>query len=473
MIDGFTSGLKMQINKTAMPKVTVYIPTHNYGRFLPKAIKSVLGQKFHDWELIVINDGSTDNTREILKTYEKNPRIKIIHQQKKGLAISNNIAIRLSSGKYIMRLDADDYLDENALLVLSNILDTHPDVGLVYPDYYRVDEQGKIIDIERRKKVGDEVTLLDIPAHGACTMIRKSCLIELGGYNETLPCQDGFDLWIRFINKFKPYNVNVPLFYYRQHAGSLTQDKRKILLARYKAKRDFVKNSFGKNMPKILAIIPVRKRSSTFFDSALEDFAGRPLIDYTISEALKTRLLDKIVVTSDDEQVIKHAKGFNKVIAIKRPVELSLPNSRIEPTVEYVLKFLKNKQRYYPDAVMLLYIHTPLRKAMHIEKAIDTMLIFNADSVISVCEDINFYYQHTKHGLTPLVKKRVLRLERDALYRENAAIYLSRVAAIKKGNFLGNKVSHITMLPEESIKLDTEFNYWLARKVIKEWEKKR
>lgn len=456
-----------------MPKVTVYIPTHNYAKFLSQAINSVIKQKFDDWELIVIDDGSTDNTRDILKAFENHPKIKIIYQERKGLAVTNNIALRLSQGEYIMRLDADDYLDENALLVLSNILDTHHKVSLVYPDYYRMDEQGEIIDIERRKKIGEEVTLLDLPAHGACTMIRKSCLIELGGYNETLSCQDGYDLWIRFINRYKPYNVNTPLFYYRQHTRSLTQDKRKILMARYLAKRNFVKTKFGKNIPRVLAIIPVRKQSGILSDAALKDMAGKPLIYYTISEALKTDLLDKIVVTTDDEEVLKYIEGFPKILGIRRPAELSMPNSRIEPTVEYILDFLKENKNYHPDAVILLYIHSPLRKTMHIEKAIDTMLIFDVDSVVSVCEDINFYYRHTKQGLSPLSKRRLLRLERDALYRENGAIYLSRISSIKKDNFLGTKIGHITMLSEDSIKIDSEFNYWLAERIIKEWEASR
>ena len=453
-----------------MPKVTVYIPTHNYGRYVGRAIESVVNQKFDDWELIVIDDGSTDNTTMVLKEFTDHPKIKIIHQEKKGLTVTNNIALRLSQGKYIIRLDADDYLDENALLVLSNILDTHPDVGLVYPDYYRVDEEEEIIDIERRKKIDEEVSLLDLPAHGACTMIRKSCLIELGGYNETLPCQDGYDLWIRFIDKYKPYNVNIPLFYYRQHSRNLTQDKRKILSARHWAKRNYVKAKFGENIPKVLAIIPVRKQSNILSDSALKDIAGKPMIYYTITEVLKTNLLDKVVVTSDDDEVLKYVGNFPTIIGIKRPPELSLPNSRIEPTVDYILTFLKKNQNYYPNVVMLLYIHTPLRKYIHIEKAIDTMLIFNVDSVVSVSEDLGFYYRHVKNGLAPLTKRRLLRLERDALYRENGAIYLSKISAIKKNNFLGEKIGHIVMLPEESVKIDCEFNYWLAEKIIKEWE---
>lgn len=456
-----------------MPKVTVYIPTHNYGRYLTRAVNSVIKQKFNSWELIVINDGSTDNTPDVLKKFSSHPKIKIIHQEKKGLTISNNIALRLSHGKYIIRLDGDDYLDENALLVLSNILDAHDDVGLVYPDYYRIDTSGKIIDIERRKKLGKEVNLLDLPAHGACSMIRKSHLLELGGYDETLPCQDGYDLWIRLISKYKPYNVNIPLFYYRQHQCSLTRDKGKILSVRRRIKRNFVKTKFSGNIPKVLAIIPARRQSNICTDLALEKISGKPLIDYTISESLKTNLLDRIVVTSDDEEILKHARRCPKVLTVSRPGELSLPNSRIEPTVSFVLNFLKKKYKYRPDAVMLLYIHSPLRKYIHIEKAIDTMLIFNAESVVSVCEDSSFSYRHTKNGLTPLVKRRLLRLERDSLYKENGAIYLSRISAIKKDNFLGSRVSHITMLPQESVKIEDKFDHWMAGKIIEEWKNKK
>lgn len=456
-----------------MPKVTVYIPTHNYGRYIRKCIDSVLKQKFSDWELIIINDGSTDNTKQLLNNYTANKKIKIIHQEKNGLTVTNNIALRLSTGEYIIRLDADDYLDENALLVLSNILDSYPEVGLVYPDYYRVNENGEIIDIQRRKKIGQEDRIFDLPAHGACTMIRKSCLLDLGGYNESLTCQDGYDLWIRFIGKYRPYNINVPLFYYRQHSRSLTQDKSKVLAARHKAKREFVRTKFGKHIPKVMAIIPTRQETNSPFDYALKNFAGKPLIYYTLSEALKTDLLDKIVVTSDDEKALKYTSGFNRLITIKRPTHLSLPNSPIEPTVNHVLNFLKRNRNYEPYAIMLLYIHTPLRKCMHIENAIDTLLIFNTDSVISVCEDTNFYYRHAKHGLSPLVKQRCLRLERDALYRENGAIYLSRLPCINKDSFLGKKVGHITMLPEESIKIDSELNYWLAEEIIQKWQKER
>ena len=199
-----------------MIKVTVYIPTHNYGKYIGKAVESVLRQTMIDWELIIIDDGSIDNTNKILAQYKTHPKIKIIEQENKGLNTTNNIALRLANGKYIIRLDADDYFDENILLVLSNVLDTKPQVGLVYPDYYHINQKDQVIEIIRRKKIGEEVDLLDLPAHGACTMIRKQCLLDLKGYEEEFSCQDGYDLWLKFIKRYKPYNVNIPLFYYRQ-----------------------------------------------------------------------------------------------------------------------------------------------------------------------------------------------------------------------------------------------------------------
>ena len=129
------------------------------------------------------------------------------------MAVTNNVAIRLARGGYIMRLDADDFLDENCLGLLSNVLDTKPEVGLVYPDYYHVDEDGEVIELVRRKKIGEEVELLDLPAHGACTMIRRDVLLRLGSYSEKFSCQDGYDIWLKMVHSCHPYNVNLPLFY--------------------------------------------------------------------------------------------------------------------------------------------------------------------------------------------------------------------------------------------------------------------
>ena len=99
--------------------VTIYIVNHNYGRFLEECINSVKKQNYSNIEILLIDDGSTDKESEsLLKRYEEDPDIFVIRQENLGLTSSNNVALKNSTGTYIMRLDADDYLDPNALMIL-------------------------------------------------------------------------------------------------------------------------------------------------------------------------------------------------------------------------------------------------------------------------------------------------------------------------------------------------------------------
>lgn len=445
------------------PKVTVYITNHNYGRFVAQAIESVLAQKFSDWELIIIDDGSTDGSEAIIRGYEDSPKIRVVFQENRGLTLSSNIALRLSRGKHIMRLDADDYLDENALLVLSNILDTHPEVGLVYPDYYRVDEHGEILSIERRNKVGKEILLYDVPAHAACTMIRKECLLELGGYSEDISCHDGYDLWLRFIEKFSVYNVNVPLFYYRQHARSLSRNRERVLHTRRWIKRRHIEERKKKSV-NVVAVIPVRGSDYEEPAYALRRIADRPLIDYTLEAVLESQAFKHVVVVSEDEAVLNYVQSVPGVSVMKRPSELARRNTPIAPTVRFVLDHLENPQA--TDAFMLLYVNSPLRRDTHIRNAIDTMLIFDVDSVISVYEDLSNHYLHVGTGLRPLFQRRTLRLEKEALWVENGAIYLSKVGNLRESDYLGKKIGHIVMLRHEGMQIDTEEDFRLVEYML-------
>ncbi len=443
---------------------------YNYGRYIRQAVDSVLKQTFRDWELLIINDGSTDDTRDVLGIYQGRENIRIIHQENQGLTVSNNIALRLANGSYIMRLDADDFLDENALLVLSGALDAHEDVGLVYPDYFLVDEHGEVLELVRRKKIGEEVDLLDLPAHGACTMIRKECLLSLGGYDEQFQCQDGYDLWIRFLEQYQPYNVNVPLFYYRRHSESLTRNDERILSTRRRIKRNFVESRLNGKTPRVLAVVPAIRHSNVYQGIALKEIAGRPLIWHTLFEAGRTNMLDRVVVSTDDQGVIDYVnRAFPDVGTVFRPPEISRPHTRIGPVLVHVLDQLAFRDGYRPDAVMLLYVNAPLRRKRHIEKAIDTLSIFDLDSVVSVCEELAYCYRHERNGLVPLQKTRKLRLEREGLYKENGAVLLTLSDHIGREEILGRRIGHITMLPEESIRIISRFTFWEAEKILQEW----
>lgn len=450
-----------------MAKVSVIIPVYNYGEFLKKAIESVLAQNFEDYELIIVNDGSTDNTSEVLKAYEGMNKIKLItHKKNQGLVRSCHEAIEASTGEYIIRLDADDYFDENALLVLAKVLDSNPEIGLVYPDYLLVSREGKIIDYVRLPKVNEEVKVLDIPANGAGAMFRRSCYEAVGGYDLSLRCQDGYDLWLKFLNRFRVYNVNLPLFYYRRHGSSLTSDNERILRTRRYIKQKFISEELKGPKPKALGIIPARAHDYCDY-LAIRKLGNKPLIAYTIEEALKARALDRVVVTTEDEKIAGIAANYS-VEVIMRPIELTqLP---VEESVLYVLDSLREKD-YTPALVAILHVNTPFKKEEHITEAINTLLIYGVDSVVSVCEDLWVHYQHGSYGLTQLFERRLLRQEREALYRENGAIFVSETRVITRENFLGRKIGHIVMTLEESLRIDSEFGFWLAEQIMREGQK--
>ena len=110
----------MKSSNLSTPLVSVYIVNHNYGDFLEIAINSVLNQTLTNYEIIFIDNGSTDSSRKKLEGFYSNPKIRIILQKNMGLNAANNVALKFAKGKYIIRLDADDYFDKNALEILSS-----------------------------------------------------------------------------------------------------------------------------------------------------------------------------------------------------------------------------------------------------------------------------------------------------------------------------------------------------------------
>ena len=239
--------------------ISVYIPSHNYGKYVEEAISSVFSQSMTDWELILINDGSLDKTNVIFEAYAKHPRVRVFNVDGIGLPKTSNLALSVARGRYLIRLDGDDIFDENILLVLSNYLENNSDCALVFPDYYLMDELGNVYSHEWRRKLNTKDKLLDEPPNGACTMARISALKEVGGYREDLGAQDGLDLWLKIKNKYKTASVNLPLFYYRRHGKNLTEQPIKITNARRTLKKDGAKDLVKEKTP-VIAVIPCREK---------------------------------------------------------------------------------------------------------------------------------------------------------------------------------------------------------------------
>ena len=452
------------------PKVTVYVPCHDYGRFLAQAVDSVLRQSYEDWELIIVDDGSTDETASVADGYRARlgDRIRVLrHAPARGLRACANLALDAARGEYVMRLDADDFLDDSALLVLVDHLDRHPDVGLVYPNYTYVDEQGAILGVERRKRIGEEVVLLDLPAHGAGTMVRKRVLKSVGGYSEAYDAQDGLELWLKVVRRYGVANVSTPLFFYRQHETSLSRDADRMLAARQQITRALAARHDGPVTPRIGVIIPARNTRGPLQGIVLAPFAGRPLIEYTVEAARQAGPWDTVFVTTDDAEVVEHCRGMG-VGAGLRPPELSEPRARLSEVTYEAVTRLESQASTYVDVVVVLSVHSPLRRAAHIRKAVDTLLLHDVDSVVSVYEDYDLHFLHGRDGLEPLNKGMLqrLRLEREALYVDNGAIRVLWRDVLTAADLYGRRVGHVVMPWRESFQIKSPFDAWLIESII-------
>jgi len=432
---------------TRTPLVTVYITNYNYGKFIKESIESVLNQKFRDFELIIIDDGSIDNSKEIIEQYRNHPKVTIVYQENKGLNVTNNIAIKLALGKYIMRLDADDYLNENALTILSQKLESDENLALVFPDYYLVDKNGEIIAEEKRHDF-TKVTMFDQPAHGACTMIRKDVLVEIGGYSEEFNRQDGYELWIKVIKNKKVANVSLPLFYYRQHEESLTKNKEKLYNTRHEIIKKHVKN-FDIKSKEHIAIVPIRDKDK--HPMCLKKFADTTILDITINNLLKTENISKIIVTTPNEVIITYLndKYGSRTTLDLRPSELAMLNTKLESTLEYLIKKYNLEKS---DTISIINYEYPLRKSFYIDKAINTLYLFDAKSTISVVQESANFYLHKGDGLEPFSSNSDLRLERDFIYKEAGGIHTVKTEYfLKDKKIISDKSTHI-ILDENSAK---------------------
>jgi CMP-N-acetylneuraminic acid synthetase len=447
--------------------VTVYITNYNYGKYIKKAIESVFQQTFQDYELIIIDDGSIDKSMEIISFYEGRKNVRVVIQDNKGLTVSNNIALKLSNGKYIMRLDADDYLEPNALSVLVEILENDDNIALVFPDYFEVDEDGNLLRHVLRHDFAKNVTLYDQPAHGACTMIRTAILREVGGYDEAFLMQDGYDLWMKVIYKYSVRNVNKPLFNYRKHSLSLTKNENTLLKTRYSIIKKHVEMR-GLTTPSVLAVIPVRGTEVDSRSLPLELLGDRCLIDWTIDAALNCDEIGMVIVTTTDQKVLDHVENryCGKVICHKRTIESSRINTPIEQTLVEVLSCYYSAGYTGQGGIIILTIENPFRDSMYISKAINIKQLHDVDVVIGVRMDDDTFYMHDGSGLKPRTPDK-FRLERDELYRNVGGFSLFDIGFFyKEKTLVTGRFGHIILDQKAAFKIRSELDWIIARAIV-------
>jgi glycosyltransferase involved in cell wall biosynthesis len=211
------------------------MPVYNGGKYLRPAIDSVLAQSFRDFELIIVNDGSTDDTQAIIESYQ-DPRIVAVVQKNQGVARSLNNGLAIAKGKYVRRHDADDTSTPDAFLPQVDFMESQPDYIMVSNQVAFMSSRGKIAwkyRMPHNNYFGNQpyrdLSIDDFrpdnssPVIHATVCYRLKDVLELGGYRTQFIVSEDNDLWIRMVEKFRIAVLNRCNYFVRLHGHSATQ----------------------------------------------------------------------------------------------------------------------------------------------------------------------------------------------------------------------------------------------------------
>ncbi len=211
-----------------MPKVSIVIPAYNSLKFLPETMESVFRQTFKDFEVIVVNDGSSDDTEHWVSQIA-DPRIKLICQENKGLSGARNTGITHASGEYIAFLDADDLWEATKLEKQVLCLEENSEIGLVYTWVALIDENskftGRVFKNYAENDVWHQLIEHNIVESGSVAMVRRQCFETCGVFDRNLRSfVEDWDMWLRIASRYPFKVLKEPLVYYRQHSTSASRN---------------------------------------------------------------------------------------------------------------------------------------------------------------------------------------------------------------------------------------------------------
>lgn len=356
-------------------KVSIIIPCYNYGRYLTDAVESVVQQTFQDFEIIIVNDGSTDETEYVAESLVKkyhNYRIVLINQENSGKpAISRNIGIAASKGQYILCLDADDKIASTMIKECLKVLENNPTFSIAYTD--RLDFEG----VEEVVQAGDyNFDKLKYENHiSYCAVYRREVWDQVGGYRPNVTGCEDWDFWVAAgARGFNGYHISKPLFKYRRHdTGRFQNSKRymevikaqiilnnseaysqeeieeaKNLLLGADQNRNPIQERVAKSAPKVSVIVPTYNRPETL-SIALKSVLNQAYQDF------------EIIVINDGGVDIKNLiDDLNKeknIIYLNHATNRGLPaarNTGIRASRGKYISYLDDDDIFYPEHLKTL-----------------------------------------------------------------------------------------------------------------------
>lgn len=220
-------------------KISVIMPCHNGERFLRSAVESVLRQSYDNFEIIFINDGSTDATEKIVCSFSDS-RLKYFYQNKRGVSRARNYGIKLSNGEFIALLDSDDLWSVEKLELLVKRINRGKETYFLHSSYYVINEKDDIIGKIKLTQTSDILRRLllegNIIGPPSGVLVKREVFESVGGFDPLLSTAADWDMWIRIASRYPVGYIDEPLFKYRKHSSNMhydietqERDSRKIL----------------------------------------------------------------------------------------------------------------------------------------------------------------------------------------------------------------------------------------------------
>jgi len=427
------------------PLISIYITSHNYEKFIKSAIDSALSQTYENIEIIIFDDNSSDGSPKIIERYCDFENIQcIFSKEKNGLRKASNECIKVSKGDYVMRLDADDLLNENCIQIMVNNLEkSEVKPKFIFSNYFYINDEDDVLGAELIHRVKGSYKAVSLPPHGACCLVKKTIFDRYGLYDESIERQDGHELWITIVKNDVPFiHLELPLWYYRKHGDSLSSDNNLV----YKD-RKILKQNLNKNSDLAIAFIPVLRSIFDIFDPIKTGH-----LDRLVNEIRSSNKFKSIFISSDSYELKtycdEHLLNFHD-----RSELLLSGNVEILGSLEELI----TKKSLENEIFCVINLTSVNVNRSHLQEVINTLQLYNSDSIISVYPDNGIMYKMSEFGLSPINydTQFKIRKDRDYVYIFNGALRVFRGSKIIMGSPFGEKIGHIEMSANDSELLKT------------------
>jgi glycosyltransferase involved in cell wall biosynthesis len=269
------------------PAISVIIPTYNHAQYIIETVKSVLNQTYRDFEIIIIDDGSKDNTRDILNSYIDENLVHYIYQESQGVSAARNTGIKVARGKYSAFMDADDIMLPESLAKRIKFMEKHQDIDFVFTDFFLEDTKSNcnpypflkkremLLSLSPALEKQDGTTYSFHPSYYKMSikkdifpititiMVRKKCFEDVGYFDVNLRMSQDEDMWLRIMRKYKVGFIDEPLSIYKRYRSRISTKDELWYIDAIKYLQDFLNKEEIKSDPELTNA--VKKRINRMF----------------------------------------------------------------------------------------------------------------------------------------------------------------------------------------------------------------